>query len=94
VARGTVAELRDRGGRGLWRVAVQGGDEGWVRGVPGAEPVRGDGDGALLVRLADGADEQALLDAARRAGRVRAFGPVAPTLAELFREAVAPGGGA
>ncbi len=46
-------------------------------------------DGAVVVELEEGADEQALLDAARRAGRVRRFAPEEPTLAELFREVVA-----
>ncbi len=36
-----------------------------------------------------GADEQALLDAARAAGPVRRFEPVAPSLSERFREVVA-----
>jgi ABC-2 type transport system ATP-binding protein len=94
VASGTVAALRaQRGGR-RWRVHVDGdgdGDghgDGWLAGVAGATVVRAD-DGAVVVELADGADEQALLDAARRAGRVRRFAPEEPTLADLFREAIA-----
>jgi ABC-2 type transport system ATP-binding protein len=94
VASGTVAALRaERGGR-RWRVHVDGdgdGDghgDGWLAGVAGATVVRAD-DGAVVVELADGADEQALLDAARRAGRVRRFAPEEPTLADLFREAIA-----
>jgi ABC-2 type transport system ATP-binding protein len=84
VARGTVAELRSGGAQGLWRVEVQGASDGWAAAVPGAE-VR-DGDGAVaLVRIDD---EQRLLEAARAAGRVVRFEPVAPTLSELFREAV------
>jgi transposase len=62
--------------------------DGWLAGVAGATVVRAD-DGAVVVELADGADEQALLDAARRAGRVRRFAPEEPTLADLFREAIA-----
>ncbi len=42
-----------------------------------------------LVELADGVDDQEVLAAATRAGRVREFTPVRPTLAELFREVVA-----
>jgi ABC-2 type transport system ATP-binding protein len=42
----------------------------------------------LVLELREGADDQAVLDAARRAGRVRRFEPVQPTLAELFREVV------
>jgi ABC-2 type transport system ATP-binding protein len=87
VASGTVTELRERGGRGLWEVELAGASDGWLGAVPGAEEVRRR-DGALLVRLPEGIDDQALLDAARAAGRVRRFGPAAPTLSELFREAV------
>ena len=43
-------------------------------------------DHGVVLDLADDADEQALLDLARAAGRVRAFGPVRPTLTELYRE--------
>jgi ABC-2 type transport system ATP-binding protein len=88
VARGTVAELRERGGRGLWEVEVDGAADGWLGAVPGAEEVRRSG-AVRLVRLPDGADDQVLLEAARRVGRVRRFGPAEPSLAELFREAVA-----
>jgi ABC-2 type transport system ATP-binding protein len=85
VASGTVRELRGREARDLWRVEVQGAAPGWADAVPGAE-VQG-GDGAIAVVRAG--DEQALLDAARSAGRVIRFEPVAPTLSELFREAIA-----
>jgi ABC-2 type transport system ATP-binding protein len=86
VASGTVEELRSRGAEDTWRVEVEGAREGWAAAVPGADVVRPEGAG-LVVRAAD---EQRLLDAARAAGRVVRFGPVAPTLAELFREAIAP----
>jgi ABC-2 type transport system ATP-binding protein len=84
VASGTVGELRSRGAQRLWRVEVKGATNGWAAGVPGAE-VRG-GDGTVALVHID--DEQRLLDAARAAGRVVRFEPVAPTLSELFREAV------
>jgi ABC-2 type transport system ATP-binding protein len=91
VASGPVAELRaQRAGR-RWRVelADMAPDHGgWLASVPHATVVERR-DGAVVVELADGADEQALLDAARRAGRVRRFAPEEPTLADLFREAVA-----
>jgi ABC-2 type transport system ATP-binding protein len=83
VAAGRVEDLkRERGGR-RYRVEVEAGD-GWLERVPGARRL----DGAV-VELAEGVDPQALLDAARAAGPVRSFGPESPTLAELFREAVA-----
>jgi ABC-2 type transport system ATP-binding protein len=90
VASGTVAGLRaQRAGR-RWRVeltAVNGAGD-WVAAVPQATVVAR-GEGAIVVELPDDVDEQALLDAARRAGRVRRFAPEEPTLAELFREAIA-----
>ena len=88
VASGRVAELRaQRGGR-RWRVEVADAPPGWAETVAGVEVVLSD-NGAVVVELGDGADEQTLLDAARRAGRVRRFAPEQPSLAQLFREAVA-----
>lgn len=84
VAQGTVAELRRRGGR-RYRVVVDGGGVEWASAVPGVRAVADD-----LVELADHADDQALLERARAAGRVRAFTPEEPRLADVFREAVAP----
>jgi ABC-2 type transport system ATP-binding protein len=88
VASGRVADLRARRGGRRWRVEVAGAPTGWAQAVAGAEVVVSD-DGAVVVELGDGADDQALLDAARRAGRVRRFAPEEPSLAQLFREAVA-----
>jgi ABC-2 type transport system ATP-binding protein len=83
IASGGVEELRrQRAGR-RFQVQLEGGDGDWVEGVPGARRV----DDAF-VELADGADPQALLDAARAAGPVRRFGPVEPSLADLFRDVV------
>lgn len=56
-------------------------------GVPGLVGIRTDR-GRLVVDLADDADDQAVLVAAQRAGTVREFAPVVPTLAEIFRELV------
>jgi ABC-2 type transport system ATP-binding protein len=60
---------------------------GVLDGVLGVVAVRPDR-GALLVDLADDADDQAVLAAAQRAGVVREFAPVVPTLAQIFREVV------
>ena len=62
------------------------------RRVVGGHP-RGDGgsqhdDGAVVLELAPSIDPQRVLDVARAAGDVVAFGPVRPSLAELFREVV------
>ena len=90
VASGPVAELRARGARRRWRVelAADGAGRDWVAAVPGATVVAGE-DHAVVVELGGDGDEQRLLDAARAAGRVRRFAPEEPTLAQLFREAVA-----
>jgi ABC-2 type transport system ATP-binding protein len=84
IASGGVEELRRRRAGRRFRVELEGADGAWVAHVPGARAVADH-----LVELEEGADEQALLDAARAAGPVRRFGPVEPTLAELFREVVA-----
>ncbi len=87
VAAGTVAELRDRGGGGAWRVLVRGAAPDWAQHVTGVRVLSADERGVLLV-LED-AGEQQLLDAARAAGRVCHFAREEPTLAELFRGVVA-----
>ncbi len=90
VARGSVEELRRAGpsGRRI-RVEVAGAQEGWARPVPGVGAVEADGD-AVILTLEEGADDQAVLEAARAAGPVRHFGREEVTLSDLFREAVAP----
>ncbi len=88
VASGPVPELRARRGGRRWRVELAGASDEWLRDVAAVSVVHRD-NGAVVVELGPDADEQALLDAARRAGRVRRFAPEEPTLAELFREAVA-----
>ncbi|MEU2700746.1 MULTISPECIES: ABC transporter ATP-binding protein [Micromonospora] len=61
------------------------GDAGWLRDQPGVRLV--DLDGARAVFEVDPpADDQAVLRAALARGPVRAFGPVTPSLAEIFRE--------
>ena len=87
VASGRVEELRTARSEPRLRVELEGASDGWLDGVPGARRAGGDGR-AVLVELHGGADDQQLLDAARRAGRVVSFAPARPTLAELFREVV------
>jgi ABC-2 type transport system ATP-binding protein len=91
VAAGAVEELRERGRAGAEqvRVRVEGdGDGAWVAGVPGAEVAEAGARG-LLVRLSGPCGPEAVLDAARRAGTVTHFSLERPTLADLFRAAVA-----
>jgi ABC-2 type transport system ATP-binding protein len=87
VAAGRVDELRAERSRPRLRVEVEDAPDGWLAGVPGARLAGSDRDG-VLVELDEGTDDQQVLDAARRAGRVRSFAPARPTLAELFREVV------
>ena len=70
------------------RIRVEGdGDGRWLAGVPGAE-VAETGPRGLLVRLAPGADPDAVLDAARSVGTVTHFSLERPSLTDLFRAAV------
>jgi len=88
VAHGSIHELRAMRARNLWRIEVPAATEGWWGVVPGVSLVGGD-DGAVLLELSGEADPQRVLDLARSAGDVVSFGPVRPSLAELFREVVA-----
>ena len=87
VAAGKVDDLRAERSEPRLRIDVEGAAEGWADQVPAVKVIARDEQG-VLVELHEGADDQALLDAARRAGRVKRFEPARPTLAELFREAV------
>ncbi|RIV37879.1 ABC transporter ATP-binding protein [Micromonospora radicis] len=60
-------------------------DAGWLRDQPGVTLVDLDGARAVF-DLAPGADEQVVLRTALDRGPVRAFRPIAPSLAEIFRE--------
>jgi ABC-2 type transport system ATP-binding protein len=73
----------DGGGNGNGRQSY-----GWVRGIPGVT-VLPHNSGEVLLELEDSVDDQRVLDAALRAGRVRRFDPVEPSLSDLFREVVA-----
>ena len=87
VAAGTVNELRAERSARLVRVDVEDDADGWYGDLSGFELVTRDREG-LVFELAEGSDDQDLLEAARRAGRVRRFAPVEPSLAQLFREVV------
>ncbi len=87
VAAGRVEELRAQRSRPRLRVEVEGAPNGWPESIAGVQVIARDDRGVLL-ELPDGADDQQVLQAAQRAGRVRLFAPARPTLAELFREVV------
>ena len=88
VAAGTVEELRRREAGRVLRVVVPDAGPGWAEGLPGVRVVSQQG-GDTLLELADGADDQQVLAAALRTGRVTHFAWREPSLVELFREAVA-----
>jgi ABC-2 type transport system ATP-binding protein len=90
VASGPVEDLRSKDRPRRYRVVV-GAPPGWFLEVPGAQRVseqEATGATDTVVELADGVDDQLLLDRARAAGPVQEFRLLTPTLAELFREAV------
>jgi ABC-2 type transport system ATP-binding protein len=80
VASGSVEELRGTG-TGAIRVIVEGNPE---VGIPGARVLDRGPKGTVF----EGAEPDAVLDAARAAGRVTYFAVERPTLTDLFREAV------
>jgi ABC-2 type transport system ATP-binding protein len=83
-AAGSRAELRS--GYALPRFAVEvDTDAGWLRDQPGVTLIDLDGARAVF-DLAPGTDDQDVLRAALARGPVRSFGPVTPSLAEIFRE--------
>jgi ABC-2 type transport system ATP-binding protein len=86
-ARGTIEELRASRIRNLWRIEAGGLPPGWWDVVRGVQLQVADEE-AVVLELAEDVDPQRVLDVARGAGDVTAFGPVRPTLAELFREVV------
>ena len=88
VASGTVDELTTSGPRRLV-VRVEGDRDGaWARSLAGVTVSEAPGGEVRLV-LEDTTDSDAVLDAARRAGRVTAFAFERRRLSEVFREAVA-----
>ena len=87
VASGTVAAVRASRGIDHVKVALEDGGTDWAERLDDAMVVGREGD-VLVLEMKPGADAQAVLDAARRAGPVRSFRREAPTLSELFREVV------
>jgi ABC-2 type transport system ATP-binding protein len=87
VARGSIEELRASRTRRLLRVEVSGAAHGWYDSVPGVR-LEDEVPGGVILEVADGTDDQRVLDLARSAGDVRHFSLVRPTLSELFREVV------
>jgi ABC-2 type transport system ATP-binding protein len=88
VMSGAVAELKRESPRRELRVVVAGdGDGRWAHGIAGVRGVEARADGVHLALDRD-ADPLAVLDAARRVGRVEDFALELPDLTELFLDAV------
>jgi ABC-2 type transport system ATP-binding protein len=88
VASGEVAELRRREAGRVLRVVVPDAAPGWAAALPGVRVVSQQA-GDTLLELATDTDDQTVLAAALRTGRVTHFAWRQPSLVELFREAVA-----
>jgi ABC-2 type transport system ATP-binding protein len=87
VATGTVEELRRREAGRLLRVVVPDAAPHWAASLTGVRVVSEQA-GDTLLELDGGTDDQEVLSAALRTGRVTHFAWRQPTLVELFREAV------
>jgi ABC-2 type transport system ATP-binding protein len=87
VATGTVEELRKRETGRLLRVVVPDAAPHWAAQLPGVRVVSEQA-GDTLLELSPETDDQSVLAAALRTGRVTHFAWQQPTLVELFREAV------
>jgi ABC-2 type transport system ATP-binding protein len=87
VATGTVDELRAHEGSRQLVVVVRDAPADWASALPGVTVVS-ERRGEQVLELAEGVDDQQVLAAAVRAGRVENFSWRQPTLTELFREAV------
>lgn len=83
-AAGSRHQLRTSHAAPRYRIEVDA-DAGWIRDQPGVKLIDLDGAHAVF-DLASGTDDQEVLRAAIARGPVRAFGPVAPSLTEIFRE--------
>ncbi len=86
VRAGALAEVKASGGRDAVHVEFEG-DGAFLAGLPGVASARVDPNRAEL-RLAPGADAQAVLAAAVGRLRILRFEVVAPSLEEVFLEAV------
>ena len=87
VATGTVDELRRQEAGRVLRVVVPDAAPHWAARIPGVRVVS-ERNGDTLLALEGEIDDQQILTAALRTGRVTHFAWREPTLVELFREAV------
>jgi ABC-2 type transport system ATP-binding protein len=87
VLAGEVAALKAAGTSRL-RVVVDG-DDDWLGHLPAGAEVQGRQGGEVTLQVVAGVDPVAVLDVARRSGRVAHLSLEQPRLSELFRDAVA-----
>jgi ABC-2 type transport system ATP-binding protein len=89
VVDGQVEELA-RSGRQRLQIKVEGDPAGrWAQGdIPGVESTEVGPEGTVTLTLVAGADAQAVLEAARRAGPLAHFSFARRRLSDVFREAV------
>lgn len=88
VTSGRVTSLRAAHAGRHWRLELDGADAAaCASGLAGVAVVTGDRRGVVFAVEPD-ADEQAVLDRGRAAGRVTRFEPVEPSLAEIFHDAM------
>lgn len=88
VAVGSVDSLREKEGRRQLVVTVAGAQPGWSQRLPNVLEVEEKGQTALLTPASPEASNE-ILQAAMALGQVERFAWKAPTLTEIFREAVA-----
>jgi ABC-2 type transport system ATP-binding protein len=89
-ASGGREELRARYGTARFELVVDS-DAGWLRDHPGIRVIDVDGPRAVFDLPSGGNGEhtdQLVLHAALRRGPVRSFGPVVPSLDEIFKEVI------
>jgi ABC-2 type transport system ATP-binding protein len=89
VACGSVDELRE-GSPTTLVIDAPDAPDGWAQRLPGVTVLNGSGTRVAL-RLAEGVDDQTVLQAALATGPVREFAHQLPTLTELFRHVVHEG---
>lgn len=87
VADGTLEELRRDQGEYSLALQVDAPDDSWAHTCPAVASARREGS-RLLLTLRPGHDENDVLRAAVRAGRVRHLSHLRPSLSQLFRDLV------
>jgi ABC-2 type transport system ATP-binding protein len=86
-ASGAREELRAQHGSARFELVVDG-DVGWLRDHPGVRIVDLDGPRAVFELVNGVRTDQQVLAAALDRGGVRSFGPLLPTLNEIFKEVI------